>query len=101
MLQTIRNLRTREILWAWPSSQDAGFECRCSGYKFHLRLHAQQAFKGALMRVVARKGIPVWLDLSLVLPKLTPSLHAFSMKLYFNVNRLVGYIVLEVVLKLS
>lgn len=48
-----------------------------------------------------RKGIPVWLDLSLVLPKLTPSLHAFRMKLYFNVNRLVGYIVLEVVLKLS
>ena len=63
MLQTIRNLLTTEILWTWPGSQDAGFECRCSEYKSHLGLHSKH-FKGALIRVCGttretREGIPV------------------------------------------
>ena len=31
MLQTIRNLRMREIFWAWPGSQDAGFNADVPG----------------------------------------------------------------------
>ena len=43
MLQTIRNLQKREILWAWPGSRDAAFERECSGYKSHLGLHSKRS----------------------------------------------------------
>lgn len=43
LVQTFRNLRTMEKLGACPSSQGAGFECRCSMYECHLCLRSNRS----------------------------------------------------------